>query len=206
MTRSGLAAFSAALLLLLVGCSGDDSPGLVPGPGPAKIDVDTPELRQAKQAAGIEDCVPGWGEPVDGGLPQVTLPCFGGGRDVDLSTLRGPLVVNVWGSFCGPCRTEMPVLQQFHEDYGDRVGVVGIDYQDPQTGAAMDLARKSGVTYPLLADPQSDIQGQEPFPLRMGLPILAFVAADGTTSVASGGVESVSELVGLVDEHLGIDL
>ena len=33
-------------------CSGDDAPDFVPGPGPAKIDVDTPELRQMKQDAG----------------------------------------------------------------------------------------------------------------------------------------------------------
>ncbi len=51
MTRARLATVPVALLLLLAGCSGDEAPGLVPGPGPAKIDVDTPELRQMKQAA-----------------------------------------------------------------------------------------------------------------------------------------------------------
>ncbi len=40
----------------------------------------------------------------------------------------------------------------------------------------------------------------------MGLPIFAFVDKDGTTSVANGGVDSVDELVALVDEHLGVTL
>ena len=107
----------------------------VPGPGPAKIDVDTPELRELKQEAGVEACAPGAGEPVDGGLPAVTLPCLGGGQEVDLARCAGPLVVNLWASWCGPCRQEMPVLEDFHEQYGDRVPVLGIDSQDPQTAA-----------------------------------------------------------------------
>jgi hypothetical protein len=100
----------------------------------------------------------------------------------------------------------MPVLQQFHERYGEKVPVLGIDFVDPQTGSAMDLVRKTGVTYPLLADPQGDLQGNTPFPARMGLPLFAFVDAEGRVELAAGGVGSVDDLVGLVDEHLGVQL
>ncbi|MFC4783247.1 TlpA family protein disulfide reductase [Nocardioides sp. MAHUQ-72] len=200
--RPSLVAALAAAVLVLSAC-GTDS---VPAPGPAKIDVDTQQLRQAKKDAGVEPCRPADAAPVDGGLPDVTLPCFGGGDDVTLSSLRGPLVVNLWASWCGPCRQEMPVLQQFHEQYGDRVGVLGIDFQDPQAQGAMDLVGKSGVTYPLLADPQGELQGAAPFPARMGLPLFAFVDESGHVELAAGGVDSVDELVDLVDEHLGVQL
>jgi thiol-disulfide isomerase/thioredoxin len=194
----------AAALLLLGACGSDTGGGL--RPGGADIDVDTAALRQAKQDAGVEPCRPQPGDPVEGGLPDVTLPCFAGGEDVDLAGLRGPLVINLWGSWCGPCRKEMPVLQQFHERYADRVPVLGIDFVDPQTGSAMDLVRKSGVTYPLLADPQGDLQGDAPFPARMGLPLFAFVDEEGHVELAAGGVGSVDDLVDLVDEHLGVRL
>jgi thiol-disulfide isomerase/thioredoxin len=188
-----------------VACAADpQDPGLLSGP--AQIDVDTPELRRMKADLGVSDCPEASPEPVEGGLPDLTLPCLGGGRDVPISGLRGPMVVNVWASWCGPCRTEMPVLQRFHERYAERVPILGIDYEDSQVGAAFDLVRESGATYPLLADPQSELQGADPFPGMMGLPLFAFVDDQGRASVVAGGVESLDELVDLVDVHLGVEL
>lgn len=206
MRKPVRAAVTAAVLVLsAIVLSGCDSSG-VPAPGPAKIDVDTPALRQLKQQAGVEPCRPQTGQAVDGGLPDVTLPCLGGGKPVDLGALRGPLVVNLWASYCGPCRKEMPVLEQFHQKYGDRVGVLGVDYQDVQTVSALDLVRRSGVTYPLVADTEGALQGNGPFPARLGLPLFAFVAEDGQVELAAGGVDSVEDLERLVDEHLGVRL
>lgn len=198
MRRTSLAALAAAALLL-VGCDADE----VPAPGAAQVDVDTPELRELKAQAGIEDCVPG---AADGALPAVTLPCLGGGPDVDLSTLAGPLVVNLWASNCAPCRTEMPVLQDFHERYGEQVAVLGVDYQDVQPEAALDLAKQTGVTYPLVADPGGDLNAADPVPVIRGLPMFLFVDARGDVSATAGGVDSVDELVELANEHLGTDL
>lgn len=204
MRRALVAA--AAAVLVLSGCAASSSPSTFGLPGQADVDVDTPQLRLLKKQAGVERCAPGDAEAVADGLPDITLPCLGGGPDVTLSTLRGPLVVNLWASWCGPCRKEMPVLQRFHEQYADRVALVGVDFEDPQTDAAFALVQKSGVTYPLLADPQGVLQGAAPFPGRMGLPLFAFVGEDGTVELAAGGVESLDEMVGLVDEHLGTDL
>ena len=138
MRRAAVSLLATALLSgLLAGCSDDPSAPDVNAP---KVDVDTPALREQKARLGVEDCADGDGTgEVEGGLPQVTLACFGGGPGVDVSTLRGPLVINFWQGACVPCRQEMPALEEFHQRYGDEVPVLGIDYLDAQPGYAMDL-------------------------------------------------------------------
>lgn len=216
MIRARLVA-AAAIALVAAGCgptedgSGGGSPGAsasdAPGAGPARIDVDTPQLRRMKRRAGVEACEPGDGEPVPGGLPELTLPCFGGGEDVELSSLRGPMVVNFWAVWCKPCRDEMPVLQAFHERYGDRVDVIGIDYEDVQVEAAMELVAETGVTYPLLADTQSELSGADPLPTVRGLPFLVLVDDEGRVAHQEFvEIESVEELATRVEEHLGVEL
>lgn len=205
--RYALAAAMAAVVLLLAGCA--STPTIEAGPvtGPAKIDVDTPQLRELKKQAGVEACAPGAAGAVAGGLPAVTLPCLGGGPEVDLSTLRGPMVVNLWASWCGPCRAEMPILQGFHEKYGDQVAVLGVDYQDPQTVGALDLVLASGVTYPLLADPQGALSGADPFPALTRMPFLAFVDADGAVvGKVFNEIDSEDEMIQLANHYLGTDL
>src|SRR5262245_24010299 len=93
------AALAAGTVLALTACSAGDLPS---PPGEAKVDVDTPALRALKSRTSVEPCSPG--DRAGGGLPELTLSCLGGGRDVDLDTLRGPMVVNLWASNCGPCR------------------------------------------------------------------------------------------------------
>lgn len=199
--RAAVAA-AAAVALLAGGC-GDDSSTL-PTPEPRDIAVDTPELRQMKQEAGMEPCRPG---PGGGALPATTLRCLGGGQDVDLATLRGPMIINLWASTCGPCRKEMPVLQEFHATYGDRVKVLGIDYLDVHPVSAMEQVIERGVTYPSLADPLGDLQEQPVFEQYWGLPVILFLDADGEVAGDKvGGVHTLDELVELTETHLDVEL
>lgn len=194
-----LSAALVAAVLTLTACDPESSE-----PGESNVDVDTPALVKLKQQTDVADCAPG--DATDGGLPDLTLPCLGGGPDVDLTSLQGPLVVNLWQSFCGPCVKEMPALQDFYEQYGDQVPVLGVDYQDPQPAAALDLAKKSGTSYPLVADPGGDLNALDPLPVIRGMPMTLFLDADGEVTIVPGLIDSADDLVDLVDEHLGIDL
>ncbi|WP_210651215.1 TlpA disulfide reductase family protein [Nocardioides sp. SYSU D00065] len=189
----------------LAGCSSADGGFDV---RPPDVEVDTPALREVKARIGMDDCAPGSGEPVTDGLPDVTLPCLGGGPDVDLSSLRGPLVINLWQANCAPCEEEMPALEQFHQQHADRVRVLGVDFNDVHPEGALALAERTGATYPSLADPGGALMAEDAFAVgRRGLPAFVFVDADGAVvGQTSGGVESVDEVEELVAEHLGIDL
>lgn len=214
--RRALAA-AVVLPLLLAACTStadrdgadkaDDGGGLFE----TTVDVDTAELRAAKREAGVEDCRPGESSSATAGgtvgdtgngLPDIVLPCLGGGPDVNLSSLQGPMVINLWAQWCGPCREELPYYQQLHERAGDKVSVVGIDYQDTLPGRALALVEETGVTYPLLADPAADLR--VPFRVR-GLPMVLFVDEQGQiTHQEFVEIRSYDQLHGLVREHLGV--
>ena len=164
------------------------------------VDVDTPELRALKEQAGIEPCPePGGGARTE--APDVTLPCLGGGPDVALPSVAGPAVLNVWAQWCGPCRAELPLFQRLHEEGGDRLQVLGIDWQDTQPDGALELARASGVTYPLVADPAALVADAWRI---TWLPVTVFVDERGRTTVLARRIDSFGELRGLVADHTGV--
>lgn len=191
----------------LGGCTDEPKADVLPVPSTppqTSVDLDTPELRELKEQAGIEDCEPG---PGGGALPAVLVACLGGGPTVDLSSLRGPMVINLWQVACAECEYEMPILQAFHEEYGDQVAVLGIDSTDVRPGSALELLDERGVTYPQLADPDGVLQETAVFAKVLGYPQLFFIDADGEIAYQkAGAVESPDELQGLVAEHLGVDL
>jgi cytochrome c biogenesis protein CcmG/thiol:disulfide interchange protein DsbE len=98
-----------------------------------------------------------------------------GGRDAyerRLAALEGyPAVVNVWASWCGPCRFEFPFFQQAAARYGKRVAFFGIDSQDSDDAAATFL-REEPVPYPSYTDPDEEIV--ESIGASRGLPDTAF--------------------------------
>lgn len=73
--------------------------------------------------------------------------------ELDLADLRGDVVViNVWGSWCGPCRVEAPVLARVSEQYRDRgVSFVGVNVKDNRA-AAVAFEEEFGITYPSIED------------------------------------------------------
>jgi thiol-disulfide isomerase/thioredoxin len=204
LRRVAAALAAVALTVALAGCDDDRETPIIPGPGPSKVKVDTPELRALKAEIGMEDCAPG---PGGGALPAITLPCLGGGPGVDLSSLKGPMVLSLWQAGCAPCRKEMPALQAFDQQYGDRVPVLGVDFADRYPGSALEEAGERGVTYPSLADPGGDLMDTDVFAKILGMPMMYFVDADGSVAyVQPGGVDSEEEIVDLVRDHLEVDL
>jgi cytochrome c biogenesis protein CcmG, thiol:disulfide interchange protein DsbE len=203
MTR-GLAMGIVAALVVLAGCAdGAGSPASTSGAG--SVDVATAELVRLKQQAGMADCPPSTdSRPPTDALPDVTLPCLGGGRDVRLAGLDGPLVLNVWASYCAPCREELPVLQRLHDVAGDELTVLGVDYEDTAPGSALQLAADAGVTFASVADPGAELRADLEV---IALPQTVFVAADGSiVATERRQLTSYDLLADLVEQHLAIDV
>jgi cytochrome c biogenesis protein CcmG, thiol:disulfide interchange protein DsbE len=141
--------------------------------------------------------------PAGAGLPALSFDCPGGGR-IDLARAPGvPTVVNLWGSWCTPCREELPLFQELADGAGEQVRVLGLISKDgvPQ---AESFATDAGVSFPSAFDAMGQLMAE----LGLNaLPYTAFLDADGRLVHSEiGPVESVDELRGLVAEHLGVQL
>src|SRR3954451_14359640 len=117
---------------------------------PKKATITAQELRE--KLGGAPPALAPWRQQPNGLLP--------GGRkglDARLRELRGhPVVVNVWGSWCGPCRVELPILQRASLDWGKQVAFLGVDSSDNR-GNARKLLADIPVTYPSYEDPDAKI-------------------------------------------------
>ena len=84
------------------------------------------------------------------------------GRPVSLAQLRGQVVlVNIWATWCGPCRDEMPSMERLHRELGPRgLKIVAVSVDKPPTGAAelQAFARDLGLTFTVWHDPSGRIQ------------------------------------------------
>jgi thiol-disulfide isomerase/thioredoxin len=136
-------------------------------------------------------------------LPALRLPCLGGGT-LDLGAAPGtPTVVNLWGSWCSPCRDELPVMQQLADAAGGRVRVLGVVSKDgvPQ---AESFAEDAGLRFPSAFDGQGRLMTAEGL---NALPVTFFLTADGAVAYRQvGPVSSVQQLEQLVADHLGVRL
>ena len=89
--------------------------------------------------------------------PDFSLPARNGG-EVRLSELRGQVVmINFWATWCGPCRQEMPLLQQIHAKY-EPLGftMLGVNVE-PDSVAAQNWLKGMPVTFPILFDRKSEV-------------------------------------------------
>ncbi|MGI9051040.1 MAG: TlpA family protein disulfide reductase [Ilumatobacteraceae bacterium] len=84
-------------------------------------------------------------------LPQLVLPPLSGdGPALRLDALDGPAVVNLWATWCAPCRRELPAFQEVSEQHPD-VAFVGVDVGE-DAASAQEFLDRLGVTFPQYAD------------------------------------------------------
>jgi thiol-disulfide isomerase/thioredoxin len=107
-----------------------------------------------------------------------------------------PLVVNFFSSTCVPCITEMPDFEAVHQELGDQVAFLGVNFQD-QVSDATDLVDETGVTYDIARDPSGELAR------ALGMVVMPstfFVSPEGRIVDMQAGVLSADELRQRIEE------
>ena len=122
--------------------------------------------------------------------PDFSLAARGGGT-VQLSSLKGQVVmINFWATWCGPCRQEMPLLDQLHAKY-EPLGftLLGVNVE-PDSAAATAWLKGMPVTFPILFDTNNAVAEQ--FGV-MGMPSSVFVDREGRVRYVHRGYKPGDE-------------
>ncbi|MCW5953551.1 MAG: TlpA family protein disulfide reductase [Propionibacteriaceae bacterium] len=174
-----LGAALAALVLAGCGTPTTGTDGFVTGDG--SITVIAPDERQAAPAIA--------GETLDG-------------DQWSSESVDGKVIVyNVWGSWCGPCRAEAPVLQSIAEQTADRAVLIGLNTRDMDRAAPQAFVRANGVTFPSIFDPDGSLllsfAGQLP---PSAIPSTLLVDPQGRIAARVIGVTTEATMLGLIDD------
>ena len=173
-------AITAATVLLASGCVSQPPVTTSGGTGVTPEDHPPGQPELPVTAPNVQSCskIPQAPAPGDSAqrLLDINLPCLIEGPAINPARLAGrPMVVNLWATWCEPCRQEMPMLQAAQKRYGARVQFVGVNTKDRPDWAA-EFLEEVKVTYPEVVD----FDGQLLASVRsLGLPVTLVLDSQG---------------------------
>ena len=129
------------------------------------------------------------------------LDCLDGTSGVAVDSIVGPALINVWGSWCEPCKQELPHLRHYLEQYGDRIQIIGVDVEEKSPAVARKFVTTHGMTWPILYDADGSTRAQ----FGMGVPVTWFIDASGkVVHKKYGPFRSTEEIQLNVIKYLGV--
>jgi len=134
---------------------------------------------------------------------SIMLDCLDGTDGASINGIKGPAIINVWGSWCGPCKEEMPILRSFYEKAQGKLALIGVDVEEASIEDGRKFVENYGITWPNLYD----ADGKSRAYFGMGVPVTWFIAADGNVAYKHIGViKSEKELISMTSKYLGVKL
>ena len=162
-------------------------------------DAGNPESRAVDYEETLADAPPKLAALYDRG--NELIPGALDAYDKELAKLQGfPVVVNLWASWCGPCRFEFPFFQQVAAERGSEVAFLGVDTYDNDE-AAETFLEELPLPYPSITDPDKEVWDE--LGIR-GLPATAFYDAAGElVYLHQGPYESAEDLAADTERYAG---
>ena len=133
----------------------------------------------------------------------ISVECVDGSAGAVIQSLRGPMVLNVWGSWCTSCLAEMPEFVSFYSKAKGKVQLVGVAVEEAAPANSQRFIVKHGMTWPNFYDRENKTRGY----FGMGVPVTWFIDEQGTVVYKHVGVvKSTEELIDLTNKYLKVKI
>lgn len=133
----------------------------------------------------------------------ISVECVDGSAGGILESLRGPMIINVWGSWCKSCLAEMPEFVSFYSKAKGKVQLVGVAVEEAAPENSRRFIEKHGMTWPNFYDRDNKTRGF----FGMGVPVTWFIDESGAVTYKKIGViKSEAELITLTETYLGVKI
>ena len=133
----------------------------------------------------------------------ISVECVDGSTGALIQSLRGPMVLNVWGSWCTSCLAEMPEFVSFYSRAKNKVQLVGVAVEESSPANSQKFIEKHGMTWPNFYDRENKTRGY----FGMGVPVTWFIDDRGQVKYKKIGViKSEAELIYLTQKYLGVKI
>ena len=128
------------------------------------------------------------------------LDCLDGSKGVAVDSIMGPALINVWGTWCAPCRQELPHFAHYLAKH-DSVQIIGIAVEEKNMAAVRKFVESNGMSWPILYDADGSTRGK----FGMGVPVTWFIDASGkAVHKKYGPFKSLEEIELSVIKYLGV--
>ena len=128
------------------------------------------------------------------------LDCLDGSKGVAVDSIMGPALINVWGTWCAPCRQELPHFAHYIAKEGS-VPIIGIAVEEKNMAAVRKFVESNGMSWPILYDADGSTRGK----FGMGVPVTWFIDASGkVVHKKYGPFKSLEEIELSVMKYLGV--
>ena len=128
------------------------------------------------------------------------LDCLDGSKGVAVDSIVGPALINVWGTWCAPCRQELPHFAHYLAKH-DSVQIIGIAVEEKNMAVVRKFVESNGMSWPILYDADGTTRGK----FGMGVPVTWFIDASGkVVHKKYGPFKSLEEIELSVMKYLGV--
>ena len=137
---------------------------------------------------------------------SVVLPCLDGSGEINFHQLKGPLVINVWGSWCEGCKQEMPYFVELYQSQlfkNGEIQILGVNVEEKSKEDAIEYIQKSGMSWPNLVD----TSGLSKSIFGPGVPVTWFIDEEGkNVATKIGAYTNKQQLFDQFEKAFGVKL